>query len=270
MNIQRLILWSWGLGTLGFLYVPVLLLILFSFNHSPMAVTWDGFSLEWYRQLLHNRGLWEATKNSLLIAGSSTLISVIMGTGAAIVLHQRAMEKWRLLTMTLLTPLVIPEILMGVALLLFFVMVRMPLGLLSVTISHIVFNLPLVVVIIQSRLRKLDPTLNEAARDLGATPWQTFWWITFPLLKPAIAGAALMAFTISLDDFVVTFFTTGPGATTLPLKVFSLIKTGITPEVNALSTLLVVASMLFIALSLFFQQQPVTSRSSDQEKETES
>ena len=254
MRIQRPFLALSSFSVMLFLYVPVILLIIFSFNASPMSVKWQGASLMWYRQLFSDVSLAEATRNSLIVAMSSTLVSVVMGTGAAMVLDRWHPRGHNLLNGIVLLPLIMPEILMGVALLLFFVMLRVPLGLVTVTIGHIVFNLPLVIVMIRARLHKLDPALEEAAQDLGATSWQTFQWITLPLLKPAIVGSALMAFTISLDDFVVTFFTAGPGATTLPLKVFSMIKTGITPEINALSALLVVISMLLIGLSLILQQ----------------
>ena len=240
-----------------FLYAPVFLLIVFSFNSSPMSVRWEGFSIEWYRLLLADHALLEATWNSLLIALTSTVCAVTMGMGAALVLERQAVWGARVLNATLVLPLVIPEILMGVSLLLFFVLIEVPLGLITVTIGHIAFNLPLVILVIRMRLRKLDPLLEEAARDLGATTWQTFRWVTLPMLRPAIIGSALMAFTISLDDFVVTFFTAGPGATTLPLRVFSMIKTGITPEINALSAVLVVISMVLIGIALILQGNPI-------------
>jgi spermidine/putrescine transport system permease protein len=249
-----------SVGIMFFLYAPVILLIVFSFNASPMSVKWEGLSFEWYRQLLGDQALFEATRNSLLIALTSTAFAVIMGTGAAMVLERQVVKGARFLNAALILPLVIPEILMGVSLLLFFVMIQVPLGLITVTIGHIAFNLPLVILVIRMRLRKLDPQLEEAARDLGASTWQTFRWVTLPLLRPAIMGSALMAFTISLDDFVVTFFTAGPGATTLPLKVFSMIKTGITPEINALSAVLVMVSMLLIGLALILQGMPIRQK----------
>ena len=253
MRIQRLFLALSTTGIMLFLYVPVVLLIVFSFNASPMSVKWQSVSLAWYQQLFSDAALAIAAQNSLIVALTSTVIAVIMGTGAAVVIDRRHSRGKSIVQGIFLLPLVMPEILMGVALLLFFVMCQVPLGLGTVIIGHIVFNLPLVIVMLGARLHKLDPSLEEAAQDLGATNWQTFRWITLPLLKPAIVGSALMAFTISLDDFVVTFFTAGPGATTLPLRVFSMIKTGITPEVNALSALLVLVSMVLIGLSLMLQ-----------------
>lgn len=243
-----------SLGDLLFLYLPIAVLIVYSFNAAKLAMTWQGFSLQWYAALARDHALLVAMGNSLLIAVTSTAIATLLGVSAAVGLERlpRRCRAW--LDGVLLLPLVMPEIMMGVALLLFFVLINMPLGLLTVTISHAAFNLPVVIVLVRARLRKLDPHLEEAARDLGATPWQAFRRITLPLLRPAVLGAALLAFTISLDDFVVTFFTAGPGATTLPLKVYSMIKTGISPEINALSAILVVASMALVGLSLAVQR----------------
>jgi spermidine/putrescine transport system permease protein len=155
----------------------------------------------------------------------------------------------------MLLPLVVPEVMLGVALMLFFVTIKVPLSLLTVTIGHAAFNLPVVMVIVRARLRKIDPHLLQAAYDLGATPWNAFRRVTLPLLAPAILGGVLMAFTISLDDFIVTFFTGGPGSTTLPLKVYSMIKSGVSPEINALSTVLVVLSMALVALAAVLQRR---------------
>lgn len=246
-----------SLGNLLFLYLPIVVLIVYSFNAANLAASWQGFSLHWYRLLARDYALAAALQNSLLIATVSTGIATLLGVGAAIGLERVLWRRRAWLDAALLVPLVMPEVLMGVALLLFFVMVKVPLGLLSVTIAHAAFNVPLVMVVVRARLRKLDPHLEEAARDLGATPWQALRRVTLPLLRPAIAGAALLAFTVSLDDFVVTFFTAGPGATTLPLKVYSMIKTGISPEINALSALLVLVSMGLVALSLLVQRRTV-------------
>lgn len=245
-----------SLGNLLFLYLPIAVLIVYSFNAAKLAMTWQGFSLQWYAALARDHALMVACQNSVLIALVSTSVATLLGVSAAIGLERL---PWRLrawLDGALLLPLVIPEIMMGVALLLFFVLIKVPLGLLTVAIGHAAFNLPVVMVVVRARLRKLDPQLEEAARDLGATPWQAFHRVTLPLLRPAIVGAVLLAFTVSLDDFVVTFFTAGPGSTTLPLKVYSMIKTGISPEINALSAMLVVASMCLVGLSLAIQRRP--------------
>ncbi|HEX9743314.1 MAG TPA: ABC transporter permease [Nitrospiraceae bacterium] len=246
-----------SLGNMAFLYLPIAVLVVYSFNAANLAATWQGFSLEWYRLLARDYALAVALQNSLLIAVASTVIAMPLGVGAAIGLERLTGRRLAWLDAALLVPLVMPEVLMGVALLLLFVLVKLPLGLLTVTIGHTAFNLPLVMVVVRARLRKLDPQLEEAARDLGATPWQALRRVTLPLLRPAIVGAALLAFTVSLDDFVVTFFTAGPGATTLPLKVYSMIKTGISPEINALSAILVLVSMGLVALSLLVQRRAV-------------
>jgi len=248
-----------SVGNLIFLYLPIAVLIVYSFNAAKLATAWQGFSLDWYRLLARDHALAVALWNSLLIAAASTIIATALGVGAAIGLERLPQRRRAWMEAALLAPLVMPEVMMGVSLLLLFVMSKVPLGLLTVTIGHAAFNLPLVLVVVRARLRKLDPHLEEAARDLGATPWQAFRRVTLPLLQPAIAGAALLAFTVSLDDFLVTFFTAGPGATTLPLRAYSMIKTGISPEINALSAVLVIVSMALVGLSLAVQREVMRS-----------
>lgn len=240
---------------LAFLYLPILVLLVFSFNASRLAATWQGFSWHWYGQLIENSALHAATGNSLLVAVVSTVLAMVLGIPAAMGLERLARRSQHFLGGMLLLPLVIPEVMMGVSLLLVFVMAGMPLGLTTVILGHTVFNLPVVIVIVRAKLRKLDPCLQEAAADLGASPWQIFRLVTFPLLRPAILGAVLMAFTVSLDDFIVTFFVAGPGATTLPLKVYSMIKSGVSPEINALSALMVLLSMSLVGVSLLLQRR---------------
>lgn len=253
--VRRRWLLAASLGSMAFLYAPIVVLVAFSFNAARLAASWQGFSLQWYEALARDQALMVALQNSLLIAAASTAIATLLGASAAVGLERMPQRSGVALDGAFLLPLVMPEVMMGVALLLFFVLIKLPLGLLTVTIGHAAFNVPVVLVIVRARLRKLDPSLEEAARDLGATSWQAFRRVTLPLLQPAIIGAAVLAFTVSLDDFVVTFFTAGPGATTLPLKVYSMIKTGISPEINALSALLVLASMGLVALSLLFQRK---------------
>lgn len=252
---RRMWLLAAGLGDLLFLYLPVAMLVVYSFNAAKLAMTWQGFSLQWYAALARDHTLLVALGNSVLVAGASTAIATLLGIGAAVGLERvsRGAQAW--LDALFLLPLAMPEVMMGIALLLLFVLIHVPLGLVTVTIGHAAFNLPIVVVLVRARLRKLDPRLEEAARDLGATPWQAFCRVTLPLLRPAVLGAALLAFTLSLDDFVVTFFTAGPGATTLPLKVYSMIKTGISPEINALSAILVILSMALVGLALLLQRE---------------
>ena len=253
---------TWALAVsvalMVFLYAPVLLLILFSFNASRYAGQWVGLTVDWYQRLAIDAALHDVLINSLIIAANSTVLATVLGLGAALGLERyrtcghEAVEA----TMTLL--LVVPEVMLGVGLLLWFVLMKVPLGLVTVTLAHTAFNLPLVTMLIRARLQKLDRRLEEAARDLGASPWAAFRRVTLPLLAPAILGAGLLAFTVSLDDFIVTFFTAGPGATTLPLKVYSMIKSGVSPEINALSAILVVASTGLVAISLWLQREELT------------
>lgn len=244
-----------SLGNLLFLYAPIAVLILFSFNASRLSASWHGFTLHWYRVLADDQALLTAVRNSLAVGGTSTVIAVILGVGAAVGMEGLSRRGQRVVEGALVLPLVIPEVMMGVALMLFFVLIKWPLSLVTVTVGHAAFNLPIVVVMVRARLRKLDPRLEEAALDLGATPWQAFRHVTLPLLMPAIAGAVLMAFTISLDDFIVTFFTAGPGSTTLPLKVYSMVKSGVSPEINALSAILVLLSMGMIGIAMALQRK---------------
>lgn len=240
-----------------FLYGPIIVLVLYSFNAAHLSMTWRGATLKWYAALWHDEALLAATANSLLIALVSTIGATGLGGLLALGMEQMPHRRQQMLEGSLVLPLVIPEVMMGVALMLLFVTAHMPLGLITVILGHIVFNIPLVTIMIRTRLRKLDPMLREAAADLGADSWQVFRYVTLPLLRPAIWGAVLVAFTVSLDDFLVTFFTAGPGATTLPLKVYSMIKSGVTPEINALSALLLLVSMMGVAASLYVQRREV-------------
>jgi spermidine/putrescine transport system permease protein len=238
-----------------FLYVPIGVLIVFSFNSVRLSSTWQGFTLDWYRVLMTDDALLAAASNSLLVACVSTVLALVLGVAGALGLERLPARQQSTIEGAMLLPLIIPEIMMGVALMLFFVVIQMSLSLSTVVIGHVVFNVPLVMVIVRARLRKLDPKLSEAARDLGADNWQVFRRVTEPLIRPAVIGAGLMALTVSLDDFIVTFFLAGPGATTLPLKVYSMIKAGLSPEINALSTIIVLGSMGLIAVSLLVQRR---------------
>lgn len=244
-----------SLANVLFLYVPVLILIVFSFNASRLTAIWSGFTLQWYHELMFDHALILAVQKSMLVAAASTIIAAILGVAAAVGLESLSLRKQRVIEGAMLMPLIVPEVMLGVALMLFFVTIKWPLSLVTVTIGHAAFNVPVIMVIIRTRLRKLDSHLLEAAYDLGATPWAAFRRVTLPLLAPAIFGGILLAFTISLDDFIVTFFTGGPGSTTLPLKVYSMIKSGVSPEINALSAVLVVISMTLVAAAAALQRR---------------
>jgi len=255
MRAQGIWLRSCSVLGLVFLYLPIAVLMVFSLNASRLSAAWQGFSWQWYEILWRDDALRTAVGNSLLVAAVSTVIVMLLGVPAAMGL-ERVRSRWRgWLEPIVLLPLVIPEVMMGVALLMLFAVLQMPLSLVTVIAGHAAFNLPVVIVVVRARLQKLDPRLLDAAYDLGATPWQGFWRITLPLLVPALLGAMLLAFTISLDDFIVTFFVAGPGATTLPLRVYSMIKSGVSPEINALSAVLVAISMGLVGLSLLIQRR---------------
>ncbi len=244
-----------SLADLLFLYMPIVILIVFSFNDSRLSARWQGFSLQWYSKLFSNESLLSSATNSLVVAAVSTTMATVLGVLTALALEGRSFRGQAVFEVVLLLPIVIPEIMMGVAMLLFFVMIGLPLSLLTIIIAHIIFSFPVVALIVRARLRKLDPRLEEAALDLGATRWHAFRRITLPLLMPGIIGAALMAFTLSLDDFIISFFLAGVGSTTLPVKVYGMLKTTVTPEVNALSAVLVVISMVLVTVATWVQRK---------------
>lgn len=248
----------------AFIYLPVLILIVFSFNNTRSVALFTGFSTEWYTALAQNEELLDAARNSLLVGLVTTIVATVIGTLTAM-----AMERYRFKLRTtfdanLYLPIVIPEIVMGIALLLFFNQALFPFlqnafgirgttGLHTITISHIAFDIPFVYVIVRARLADFDRTLEEAAADLGADEWQTFQRVTLPLLMPGIIGGALMAFTLSLDDYLITAFTKGIREQTMPLYIYSLVRRGVTPEINALSTALLLGSIGLVGLSLTAQ-----------------
>jgi spermidine/putrescine transport system permease protein len=246
-----------GSGVFGylFLYIPILILVVFSFNSSRFVTTWEGFSLRWYGELLQNEAMALALRNSLIVAVASTLLATVFGTMVALAMERHQFFGKTAFDALLYLPIIIPDIAMAVMLLLFFVMSRIGLSLITIIISHVAFNISFVAIVVRARLVGFDRSLEEAAQDLGANELQTFWHVTLPLLMPGILGGALLAFTLSLDDFVITFFTAGVGSTTLPLRIYSMVKLGITPEINAVSTLMLAASMSLVVLSLFLQRR---------------
>ncbi|MFQ5783715.1 MAG: ABC transporter permease [Alphaproteobacteria bacterium] len=236
-----------------FLYFPIISLIVFSFNNSRRNITWQGFTLKYYDKAFHNVHLHEAFLNSMFIATTSTLVSTVLGTALGLALYRYRFpgkgpyEGWVHL------PIMIPEICMGVAMLAFFARIDVPLGLFTITTSHIAFSIPFVAVVIRARMSGFDEALEEASRDLGANPWQTFWNVTFPYMVPGVIAAGLLAFTLSLDDFVITFFTAGPGSTTFPIKIYSMVRFSVTPEVNAASTVLIVITLTLTVTAMIIQ-----------------
>ncbi len=243
-----------GIAGYVFLYFPIVVLVLFSFNVSRYAAAWRGFTLYWYADLFHDAAIAAALKNTLIVASSSTLVSTVFGTMVALAMERYDFRGKLFLDALLYLPIIIPDIAMAVMLLLFFVLAHIQLGIIPIIISHIAFNISFVAVVVRARLAYFDVTLEEAAQDLYANEWQTFRRVTLPLIMPGILGGALLALTLSVDDFVITFFTAGPGSTTLPLRIYSMVKLGVTPEINALSSMMLVASMGLVLLSLLLQK----------------
>ncbi|HEX6014320.1 MAG TPA: ABC transporter permease [Geminicoccaceae bacterium] len=233
----------------AFLYLPILVLLAYSFNASQQATIWTGFSFRWYGVVLGNDDIMRAFRNSLVVAATATLLATTVATLAALGMARGRFAGQDLVSGLIGLPLVVPEIVNAVATLLFFVLLGFRLGLLTVIVAHTVFCVPFAYLPIRARLEGMDPLLREAAADLYAGPWQTFRRVTLPLLWPGILSGAMLAFIISLDDFVITYFVAGAGATTLPIYIFGMIRIGITPEVNAVSALMLVVSIAFVALS---------------------
>ena len=243
-------LWAAALAVYAFLYLPLAIVVAYSFNDSRLNAEWVGFTWHWYQVLLNDEDMLIAAGNSLFIALVSSLIATVLGTMAGIAIHR---YDFRLLNFMVLAPVAMPEILLGVSLLLFFIQVlNFTLGMLSIVLAHITFSIGFVAIVVRVALAGLDASIFEAARDLGASPWQTFRHVTFPLILPGVIAGGLMAFTLSIDDFVITFFTAGVGVQTLPLRIYSMIKIAVTPEVNAVSTLLMLLTLTMIVLASKF------------------
>jgi spermidine/putrescine transport system permease protein len=240
-------------GIFVFLYFPIVSLIAFSFNNSKRNVTWQGFTFDYYIKAYQNAGLHEAFIHSMIIASTSTLVSTIAGAMLGLALYRFRFGAKGFVDGWISLPIVIPEVCMGVAMLAFFAVVNFPLGLPTIIVSHIAFSIPFVAVVIRARMAGFDESLEEASRDLGANQWQTFWNVTFPYMVPGLVAGALLAFTLSLDDFVITFFTSGPGSTTFPIKIYSMVRFSVTPEVNAASTVLIGLTLTLTVIAMAIQ-----------------
>ncbi len=225
---------------LAFLYVPILILVIYSFNESKLVTVWGGFSTKWYGELLQNQGILDAAWVTIRAALLSATVATVLGTLGAITLVRYGRFKGRTLFSGMIyAPLVMPEVITGLSLLLLFVAIGFARGFWTIVLAHITFSMCFVAVVVQSRLVTFDRSLEEAALDLGCPPVKTFFQITLPLIAPAVVAGWMLAFTLSLDDLVIASFTTGPGATTLPMKIYSQVRLGVTPEINAISTILI-------------------------------
>jgi len=248
-RVQDWVLGGWTVGVFVFLYIPIVLLVVYSFNDSRLNIRWEGFTTKWYGLLFQNDVLMHAFRNSLFIAVVTTILATVLGTVGAWLMYRYKFPWRRALGMLIFIPMVMPEVLMGVSLLLLFVNMQFPLGYATVIVAHTTFCFPFVLVGVQARLDGLDPALEEAAMDLGATPIVAFWKVIVPYLMPAIISGALMAFTLSFDEYIVTLFTTGADSQTLPLKIYGMAKVGLNPQLNALSTLFILATMVLVVFS---------------------
>ncbi|MDQ5920874.1 MAG: spermidine/putrescine transport system permease protein [Pseudomonadota bacterium] len=235
-----------GIVTFLFLYIPLVVLILYSFNDSRINVGWVGFTLKWYQVLFADQQLVAAALNSLLIAVIASTVSVILGTMAGVALHR---YKIPFLTALVMVPVAAPELLVGVSLLLFFLLINFTLGYASIILAHTAFCISFVTIAVKSRMFGMDDSIIDAARDLGASPLKAFCLVLIPSILPGIIAGWLMAFTLSLDDFVITFFTAGVGSSTLPLAIYSMLKMGVTPEINAASTIIILFTLILTSIA---------------------
>lgn len=238
-----------------FLYAPIILLVVYSFNKSRFPTYWTGFTLEWYQVLFNDHLIGSAMKNTLIVSISSTIIATIIGTMVAVAIERYSFRTKPAVDGLLFMPIIIPDISMAIMLLVFFNLINMDLSLTTIIISHVAFNISFVAIIVRARMASLDPKMEEAANDLYANEWNAFWRVTFPLLIPGILGGALFAFTLSMDDYVITNFVSGPGSTTLPVRIIGMTRRNITPEINAVSTIMLLVAMLLVLLSLWLQRR---------------
>jgi spermidine/putrescine transport system permease protein len=240
----------------AFLYVPIIILIIFSFNASKQTAVWEGFTFQWYIHLFQNDLIVKAVENSFFVASATAILATIFGTMCALAIDRFNFRSKGFTRGLIYLPMVSPEIVVGAALVTFFGLIHYTLDIWSVVFAHLSFSISYVAIIVKARLTDFDRSLEEASMDLGANPLQTFFRVTLPLLMPGIIAGALLVFTISMDDYVITSFVTGVGSTTLPLQIYSMIKVGVTPEVNAISTLLLALTIFLIIIAQYFYQKP--------------
>lgn len=232
-----------------FLYLPILVVVLFSFNTSKMNITFQGFTLKWYGEMFQNTDLMSALLNTAIVAVSCVVISVIIGTLAAVGMFRYKFRGRDFIDSLMYIPIVIPEIVMGISLLAFFSMIQIQAGLITLIIAHVTFSTPYVCITVRSRIAGYDMSVEEAAMDLGASPIHTLFKVTLPLIAPGIMSGAMLALTLSLDDVIVSFFTTGVDSVTLPIYIFNKVKTGVTPDINALSSVIILGTLLVLVVS---------------------
>jgi len=242
---------------LALMYVPILLVIIYSFNESRISSVWGGWSLRWYRDLFRDRDIMDAMTNSLILATVSSLSAAVIGTLAAVGMPRANLKGKGIIEYLSTLPIMIPETILGMVFLVYFALIRLPFGMVTLAVAHTSFCIPYVYMLVKARLVGIDKSYAEAAKDLGATEWNVFWDITLPLILPAITSGVLLAFAMSLDDVVISVFVTGVNTNTLPLKIYTQLKTGVTPKINALCTLMFAATMLIVLMSAWFAKKSV-------------
>ncbi|HIE75030.1 MAG: ABC transporter permease [Acidiferrobacteraceae bacterium] len=251
---------SWTIAFFIFLYLPIIVLIVYSFNANRMVMNWGGFGIDWYLKAFNNSDIQKAVWNSLIVATVATVFATAIATIGALVLARGGNFRGKTVSLGLITlPLMVPEIVTAVAVLIFFSAIGMNLGLGNVIIAHITFCIPFAFMPIRARLEGMDTTLEQAGRDLYASQWETFRFVTMPLLMPGIVAGAMLAFVISMDDFIITLMVGGAGSTTLPVYIYSMIRRGLTPEINAVSTMLLLASIAIVTAYWILSKKTQTS-----------
>ena len=242
------------------LYIPVLGVILYSFNQSPSTAAWTGFTLDWYRDLFNDRVIIQSFKVSIQVAFLTALLSAVLGTATAIIATYVTKKMGDVIQGAMILPLLVPEVALGVSLLLFFSTLKLPFGHLTLVLAHSLFCLPYVYLMVTLRLKEIDKSIIESARDLGATRWQIIRTIILPLVTPSIITASLLALAMSLDDVVISTYMSGPSTTTLPVHIFSMMRVGVTPKINALCTLILVGTFFIVGLGQLFNKKETKRR----------
>lgn len=253
---MRKLLAAWTAIVLAALYLPIAVMIAFSFNASKYSVRWTGFTLDWYAKMFANERLHGEVVNTLIIAGAATVLSTVLGTAAALA-ARRSFRGKKLYTTLVSLPVMVPDIVLAISLLALFDAARVPLSLGTAVVAHTTFNLAYVALVVSARLQGMDRSVELAAQDLGAGPFAAFWKVTLPAIRPGVLSGAILAFTLSFDDFVITYFTTGPGNATLPMRIYSMARFDVKPEINAISTAVLAGSLALIVAALRVSRVPV-------------
>ena len=241
-----------------FMYAPLLVLIVYSLTPTEYGVAWEGFTLKWYRAVFENENIQKALMVSLTVAIPCVIISTAIGTITALTLYRSRFFGRALFQGVLYVPLIMPDLIIGISLLLFFTSIKLNLGIFTILMAHVSFSIPLTTLVIIARMQRIDRTLEDAAMDLGADEWTTMWKVTLPLLKPGIVAAALLTFPWSFNDFVITFFVSGIGSSTLPIRVYSMIRLGVSPMINALGTLIVLVPLIVVIIATRLERRSLS------------